>query len=115
MVSVIFMSVCCWKRSTIMMLLRAKRQLCILVSHLNKDCRVTGRNSRKNQMMLIQEGSGEVVDWPNRTQSHGVVLSPQQVGTKHHSQVAVGHFVDFTVGRYLKTQTYRLPQVTHAQ
>lgn len=49
-------------------------------------------------MMLIQEGSGEVVDWPNRTQSHGVVLSPQQVGTKHHSQVAVGHFVHFTVG-----------------
>lgn len=81
-----------------MMLLRAKCQLCIFVSYLNKDCRVTGRNSRKNQMMLIQEGPGEVVDWPNRTQSHGVVLSPQQVGTKHHSQVAVGHFVHFTVG-----------------
>lgn len=48
-------------------------------------------------MMLIQQGSGEVVDWPDSTQRHGVVLSPQQVGAKHHSQVAVGHLVRFTV------------------
>lgn len=80
-----------------MTLLRAKCRLCIHVSHLNKDSRATGWNSRKNQMMLVQQSSGEVVDWPNSTQRHGVVLSPQQVGAKHHSQVAVGHLVRFTV------------------
>lgn len=59
-------------------------------------------------MMLIQQGPGEVVDWPNGAQRHGVVLSPQQVGAKHHSQVAVGHLVGFTVVRHLNTQRRRL-------
>lgn len=59
-------------------------------------------------MMLIQQGPGEVVDWPNGAQRHGVVLSPQKVGAKHHSQVAVGHLVGFTVVRHLKTHRRRL-------
>lgn len=65
-------------------------------------------------MMLIQQGPGEVVDWPNGAQRHGVVLSPQQVGAKHHSQVAVGHLVGFTVVRHLKTQTQVTAGSKHA-
>ena len=72
---------------------KAKRRPCVHVS----DSGAKGRQLRKNQVMLIQQGSGEVVDWPDSTQRHGVVLSPQQVGAKHHSQVAVGHLVRFTV------------------
>lgn len=66
--------------------------------------RARGRSSRKNQVLLIQQGSGEVVDWPDGAQRHGVVLAPQQVGAKHHGQVAVGHLVHLTVGWYLWTQ-----------
>lgn len=52
----------------------------------------------EDQMMLVQQGPGEVVDWPNCTERHGVVPPPQQVRTKHNSQVTVGHLVHLTVG-----------------
>lgn len=56
------------------------------------------RELGENQMLLVQQGSGEVVDWPNSTERHGIVPPPQQVWAKHHSQVAVGHLIHFTVG-----------------
>lgn len=49
-------------------------------------------------MLLVQQASGEVVDWPDGAERHSVVSSPEQVGAKHHRQVAVGHLVHFTVG-----------------
>lgn len=49
-------------------------------------------------MLLVQQGSGEVVDWSDGAEGHGVVSTPEQVGTKHHGQVTVGHFVYLAVG-----------------
>lgn len=56
-----------------------------------------GQGLGKDQMLLVQQGSGEVVDWPNGAERHGVVPSPEQVRTKHHSQVTVGHLIHLTV------------------
>lgn len=49
-------------------------------------------------MLLVQQAPGEVVDWSDGTERHGVVSPPEQVGTEHHRQVAVGHLIYFTVG-----------------
>lgn len=56
-------------------------------------------------MLLIQQGPGEVVDWPDGAEGHGVVPPPQEVGTEHHGQVTVGHLVHLAVGRHLHTHT----------
>lgn len=54
-------------------------------------------------MLLVQQAPGEVVDWSDGTERHGVVSPPEQVGAEHHRQVAVGHLIHFAVGRYLET------------
>lgn len=88
-----------------MMLLRAKcRTVHPFRAWTKTEQRLMGRSSGEHQMLLVQQGPGEVVDRTNGAQCHGVVLTPQQVGSKHHSQVAVGHLVDFTVGCHLTTQ-----------
>lgn len=56
-------------------------------------------------MLLVQQGSREVIDWSNGAERHGVVTPPEQIGTKDHSQVTVGHLIHLTVGRYLNTHT----------
>lgn len=58
-------------------------------------------------MLLVQQAPGEVVDWSDGAEGHGVVPPPQQVGSEHHGQVAVGHLVDFAAGRYLQGQSSR--------
>lgn len=55
--------------------------------------RVKGWWLVKDQMLLVQQGSGEVVDRPNSAERHGVVPPPEQIRAKHHSQVAVGHLI----------------------
>lgn len=59
---------------------------------------MTGWGLGEDQMLLVQQGPGEVVDWSDGTERHGVVSPPEQVGTKHHSKVTVGHLIHFTVG-----------------
>lgn len=93
------------ERSTILILLRAKCFLVCGVLDWSRDRRVKGWGLGKDQMMLVQEGPSEVVDWPNGTERHGIVSPPKQVRTKHHSQVTVGHLIHFAVSRYLTTQT----------
>lgn len=79
----------------------------MLFSDAARDCRVKwGAGLRKDQMLLVQQASGEVVDWPDGAEGHGVVSSPEQVGTKHHSQVTVGHLIHFAVGCHLDTHTH---------
>lgn len=53
-------------------------------------------------MLLVQQAPGEIVDGSNGAEGHGVVPPPQQVGSKHHGQVAVGHLVYFAAGRHLE-------------
>lgn len=60
----------------------------------------------EDKMLLVQQGPSEVVDGTNGTQRHGIVPPPEQVRTKHHSQVAVGHLIHLTVGCYLNSHTH---------
>lgn len=55
-------------------------------------------------MLLVQQAPGEVVDGSDGAEGHGVVPPPQQVGPKHHGQVAVGHLVHFAAGRHLEAR-----------
>lgn len=56
----------------------------------------------KDQVLLVQQRHGEVVDGADGAERHGVVTPPQQVGPEHHRQVAGGHLVHLAVVRYLK-------------
>lgn len=67
-----------------------------------------GAGLGKDQMLLVQQGSGEAVDWSNGTEWHGVVPPPEQVRTKHHSQVTVGHLIHLTVSWHLNTHKHIL-------
>lgn len=68
------------------------------VSHWQKELRAEGWTLGKHQMLLVQQGSREVIDWSNGAERHGVVPPPEQIGTKDHSQVTVGHLIHLTVG-----------------
>lgn len=56
----------------------------------------------ENFLVQVEQGAGEVVDWSDGTECHGGVLSPQQIGAKHHSQVCVGHLVHLALSRHLQ-------------
>ena len=61
-------------------------------------------SGREDQVLLVQQGFGEVVDGSDGAKCHGGILPPQQVGPKHHRQVRVGHLVHLALCRHLHTQ-----------
>lgn len=60
-----------------------------------------GFSLAENVLVQVEQDAGEVVDWSDGTESHGGVLSPQQVGAEHHGQVCVGHLVHLAFSRHL--------------
>ena len=52
--------------------------------------------SREDLLVVVQQGSCEVVDGSDGTERHGSILAPKQIGPKHHGQVSVVHLVHLT-------------------
>lgn len=66
--------------------------------HIGRKLGAEGGTLGEHQVLLVQQGSREVIDWSNGAERHGVVPPPQQIGTEDHSQVTVGHLIHLTVG-----------------